>query len=154
RLRMNSAAAVSADGEQAKRGGRLPLRPKLLKDVVDFVANNAFDRNGCRILQESDLQLVQEPLQVCPGRHGVHGAMLARSRMHSPPLRGGELGSISYRERGKRCECKSAGAEAQSNRSQRIHGPELKPSYHRIEAGKQLVEVNGHVPGWSDLAGC
>jgi len=85
RLRMNSAAAVSADGEQAKRAGRLPLRPKLLKDVVDFVANDAFDWNGCRILQESDLQLVQEPLQVCPGRHGAHGPMLAHSR---PPEEG------------------------------------------------------------------
>jgi len=60
-----------------------------LKDVVDFVANDAFDRNGCRILQELDLQLVQEPLQICPGRHGAHGPMLARRRMHSPPRRGG-----------------------------------------------------------------
>ena len=84
RLRMNSAAAVSADGEQAIRAGRLPISPKFLKDVVDFVAYDAFDRNGCRILQELDLQLVQEPLQICPGRHGAHGPMLARRRMPLP----------------------------------------------------------------------
>ena len=84
RLRMNSAAAVSADGEQAIRAGRLSISPKFLKDVVDFVANDAFDRNGCRILQELDLQLVQEPLQICPGRHGAHGPMLARRRMPLP----------------------------------------------------------------------
>src|SRR5438094_8976999 len=113
---MNSAAAVSADGEQAIRAGRLSISTKFLKDVVDFVANDAFDRNGCRILQELDLQLVQEPLQICPGRHGAHGPMLARRRM---PLPLGE--GINSRSDCARNRRSARTADLHSTSTQRFH---------------------------------